>query len=213
MFERRKQPWELSGDGVVRFQQKRGGRRVSLSIDKSGVDYEIKDVNGEVKFHALFEEIDPQASRIVEKNGGLFNLSIIFLVLGVASAAMNYVEVPHDYLGPLFFVLMSAVSYAVYHWRKTAFSVFITERGRMSIMEDARHDDILRELNLRRVSTLRSKYLQIDHDNSPKTEMGKYNWLRRVGAITDVELSQFTSMLQGDPDTRQRNQPPTISPN
>jgi hypothetical protein len=197
----------------VRFQQKRGGRRVSLSIDKSGVDYEIKDVNGEVKFHALFEEIDPQASRIVEKNGGLFNLSIIFLVLGVVSAAMNYVEAPHDYIGPAFFFLMSAVAYIVYRWRKTAFSVFITERGRMSIMEDARHDDILRELNLRRVSTLRSKYLQIDHDNSPKTEMGKYNWLRRVGAITDVELSQFTSMLQSDPETRQRNQPPTISPN
>jgi hypothetical protein len=117
-----------------------------------------------------------------------------------------------DFVPAAFFMAASGVSYYFYRWRRTAFSIMNTERGRMSIIRDERHDEIMRELNLRRVTTLRNKYLQIDHENAPKAEIGKYNWLRKVGAITDVELSQFSSMLRGEPSPR-RNQPPTISQN
>jgi hypothetical protein len=218
MFERKKQPWEMAGDGVVHFRQKRGGRVVNLSIGRTGVDYEIKDMNGAVKFNAMFEEIDPQASQIVEKKGNFLITGLVFfaysllLSLDALSRSGSFKD-PLNYFWPVVFLIPGAILIGLFVWRRASFTVLNTDRGRMSIIKDARHDEILRELNLRRVSMLRAKYLQIDHDNSPKTELGKYNWLRRVGAITDVELSQFTSMLQGDSDTRLRNQPPTISQN
>ncbi len=64
------------------------------------------------------------------------------------------------------------------------------------------------------MTVLREKYLQIDHQNPPRAEMAKYNWLRQMAAITDIEHAQFASMLRGgaDPATGQR-QPPTISLN
>jgi hypothetical protein len=214
MFGSKPHFFEKTADGNTCFRQKRAGRSISITIDRTGVDYEIKDVTGEVKFHAAYEEIDPQVTQVVEKSGGLFNLCIILLVFGLLSAGLSFVAADRgsEYLSALFFIIMSTASYGFYRWRKTSFSIMNTERGRMSIIRDARHDEILRELNLRRVTTLRSKYLQIDHDNLPKAEMGKYNWLRKVGAITDVELSQFSSMLRGNIGPR-KNQPPTISQN
>jgi hypothetical protein len=211
MFESKKLPWELADGGSVRFQQKRGGRRVRIAINKGGVDYEIKDINGENHFHVVYEQIDPETSRIVEKNGWLLRFGILWAILGVVLSILGGREsIPVSAV----LVLFGTASVFYYFWRKATFSVLRTERGRISIIEDKWHDDILRELNLKRVSVLRSKYLQIDHDNSPKSEIGKYNWLRRVGAITDVELSQFTSMLQGDADVQTSSiQPPTISLN
>jgi hypothetical protein len=210
MFESKKLPWELAEGGSVRFQQKRGGRRVRIAINKNGVDYEIKDINGENRFHVLYEQIDPETSRIVEKNGWLLRFGILWAVMGVLLAALSRTEtLPVSAV----LVMFGTASVFYYFWRKATFSVLRTERGRISIIEDKWHDDILRELNLKRVSTLRGKYLQIDHENSPKAEIGKYNWLRRVGAITDVEFSQFASMLQGEPEIRLSIQPPTISLN
>jgi len=214
MFEWKKQSFDKTSDGNICFRQKRAGRSISITLDRSGVDYEIKDVTGEVKFHASYEEIDPQITQVVEKSGGLFNLCIILLVFGILSAGLSFVAADRgsEYISSIFFLVMSAISYVFYRWRRTSFSIMNTERGRMSIIRDARHDEIMRELNLRRVTTLRNKYLQIDHDNAPKVELGKYNWLRKVGAITDVELSQFSSMLKGDAGAK-HNQPPTISQN
>lgn len=210
MFHPDKVPWELSEDGVVRFQQKRGGRRVRISIEKSGVDYEIRDITGENHFHVLFEQIDPERSHIVEKNGWLLRFGLVWAALGAIVAAFTpSAEMPV----PSIFLIFGLTTVFYYFWRRASFSVLRTERGRISVIEDRWHDDILRELNLRRVSALREKYLQIDHDNAVKAEMGKYNWLRRVGAITDVELSQFTSMLQGEADDLPSIQPPTISLN
>jgi len=210
MFHPKKLPWELSEDGVVRFQQKRGGRRVRISIDRTGVDYEIRDVSGENHFHVLYEQIDPERSRIVEKNGWLLRFGLVWTFLGAVVASLTR---PDELSIPFIFVIFGLTTTFYYFWRKASFSVLRTERGRISIIEDRWHDDILRELNLRRVSALREKYLQIDHENNTKAEMGKYSWLRRVGAITDVELSQFNSMLQGEIDDVPSIQPPTISLN
>jgi hypothetical protein len=210
MFESKKLPWELAEGGSVRFQQKRGGRRVRIAINRNGVDYEIKDINGENHFRVLYEQIDPETSRIVEKNGWLLRFGILWVILGLfLSAIGGLTSLPASAV----LVIFGSASVIYYGWRKANFSVLRTERGRICIIEGKWHDEILRELNLKRVSVLRSKYLQIDHDNPPKAELGKYNWLRRVGAITDVELSQFTAMLQGEPEIRLSIQPPTISLN
>ena len=210
MFESKKLPWELADGGSVRFQQKRGSRRVRIAINKSGVDYEIRDINGENRFRVLYEQIDPDATRIVEKNGWLLRFGILWSFLGVLLASLggtNSIPVA------LVLFIFGSTSVFYYFWRKATFSVLRTERGRISIMVDKWHDEILRELNLKRVSVLRGKYLQIDHDNAPKVELSKYHWLRRVGAITDVELSQFTALLQTENDTKPSLQPPTISLN
>jgi hypothetical protein len=210
MFESKKLPWELAEGGSVRFQQKRGGRRVRIAINKNGVDYEIKDINGENHFRVIYEQIDPETSRIVEKNGWLLRFGILWVILGLfLSTIGGLASLPVSAV----LVIFGSASIIYYGWRKANFSVLRTERGRICIIEGKWHDEILRELNLKRVSVLRSKYLQIDHDNPPKAELGKYNWLRRVGAITDVELSQFTSMLQGEHEIRLSIQPPTISLN
>ena len=213
MFESTKHPWEMAGDGVVRFHQKHGSHAVILSIDANGVDYEIKNVNGEIKFRSIFEEIDPQTSQVVEKYGMLLRLGVILFVVSIFSAVCNFFISDPSWIATSLWAISGAICLFSYFWKRIAFTVLNTERGRMSIIQDKNHDNILRELNLRRVATLRSKYLQIDHDNNRKTEIAKYSWLRRVGAITDVELTQFASMLQGDPNVRHITQPPTISQN
>ena len=213
MFWKKEQPWETSAIGVTRFEQKRAGRRVRISIDRTGVEYEIKDAGGEVRFHTLYEEIDPQVAHVAQKNGVLQHTGCLFLVIAVVLLACSSVMASITWADGAFWALVGGACVGFSYLRRIAFSVMNTERGRMSVIVDERHDQILREINLRRVSTLRTKYLQIDHDNSPKIEMGKYIWLRRVGAITDVELSQFASMLQPGAPVRRPNQPPTISQN
>jgi len=211
MPARNKRPWDLPSEGdIARFQQRSGGRRVRIAIDRVGLDYEFRDINGENHFRVMFEQIDPERSRVVEKNGWLLRFGVTWSILGLLGSLLDSAS---GLATPIMFVGFGAVCVFYYFWRKATFTVLRTERGRISIIDGAIHDDILSELNTRRVATLREKLLQIDHDNHRKAEMNKYVWLRRVGAITDVELSQFASMLQGDHEARQSYQPPTISLN
>lgn len=217
MFRMRKKPWELSDDGTVRFQQKRAGRRVRLAIDNGGVDYEVKDSSGEVKFRATFEEIDPQATEISERSAVALRCGALFLFIGffIAAGGLLVSSEPagESWISAAFWSLLGAGCLIYHYARRVSFSILRTDHGRIVILRDERHDDILRELNLRRVALLRSKYLPIDRENNSRAEISKYNWLRKVGAITDVEYSQFNSMLQDDLGELPDIQPPTISLN
>jgi hypothetical protein len=210
-----KQPWDQSSEAEgIRFQQKRGGRRVRISIDRNGVDYEIRDANGESRFKASFEQIDPAQSHVVEKNIHLLQLGAIWTLLCLVTALSCLKDPsPAAWALPASFLLMSGYSFFNYFWRKAAFTILRSDSGRICIIDGPKRDEILSELNSRRVATLRAKYLHLDHENHKKAEISKYNWLRRVGAITDVELSQFASMLQGDKPALPSLQPPTISLN
>jgi len=178
------------------------------------VDYEIKDANGENRFRASFEQIDPAQSRVVEKSVHLLQIGAIWLLLGILTL-LSCLKDPSAtaWALPVSFMVMSAYSFFNFFWRKAAFTILRSDAGRLCIIDGPRHDEIISELNTRRVTTLRAKYLHLDHENNSKAELGKYNWLRRVGAITDVELSQFSSMIQGEKTVTPSIQPPTISLN
>jgi len=71
-----KMPWEMPSDeNAVHFKQRRGGRRVLVSIDDAGVSYQLRDVSGETIFRASHEQIDPEMSSYTEKNGWLLRTS------------------------------------------------------------------------------------------------------------------------------------------
>jgi hypothetical protein len=207
-----KMPWEMPSDeNAVHFKQRRGGRRVLVSIDDAGVSYQLRDVSGETIFRASHEQIDPEMSSYTEKNGWLLRLGVTWSVLGAACAVVD----PGAGLSiPLVFTMFGAVCAVHYFWRKASFTILRTDRGKISILQGRWHDEIIRELNSRRVAALRAKFLQIDHDNHPKAEITKYTWLRMMGAITDVEHAQFKSFLQSaEGDNPPKAQPPTISLN
>ncbi|MBN1402841.1 MAG: hypothetical protein JW942_00035 [Opitutales bacterium] len=197
---------------VLRFTQKRGGRRTRISIDNGGVDYEFKSLGGDSSFRASHEQIDPDSSHVVEKEGRLIITGILLAATSLASLALTFVDGGLTLVFPVVLMLLAAVNVSLGLYMSVSYSVLRTDKGRILIIEDAQHDSILKALHTQRVTALRTKYLQIDHDNAPRAEVAKYNWLRKAGAITDLELTQFVALLQPTSGSN-RIQPPTLSLN
>ncbi len=213
LFGRRSEPAPSDGDKQT-FTQKGYGWTISISLDKNSIAYNYASRSGESSFSVDYEQVDPQSGSYVEKNPLLLSSALLILFFAIVEAVRCATGTGMAGLAGLLAGTATGLFTALALHGRRAFSTIVTAKGRMLIACDKAHDEILRALHTRRVTVLRGKYLQIDHQNLPRAELAKYNWLRQMAAITDIEHAQFASMLRGgtDPAPGQR-QPPTISLN
>lgn len=191
------------------FQQRRGACRTIFHFGNDKLVYWIDNPGATTCMNIDYDEMDPRTDVFVQKNVWFRYSGIVTLALGFflsLSAVSNQSYVPSPLL------ILGAALFAAYFLLQVRFTVFHVNRGRMLVIQDKQHQAILDELEKRRVAALRSKYLTFDHTNEPSIELKKYHWLRRMNAITDLELQQFQSVLDGEVDVP-RLQPPTISLN
>lgn len=206
-FWKRKSP--KPKDSALTFQQRRGSCRTSFRFGDDRLTYWIDNPGSIACMHIDYDELDPRTDGYVQKSPWIRYSAIAMLTLGFfvtlsSFAEQKYVPSPVLIIGGLFL--------AAYFLLQVRFTVFHVNRGRVLVIQDRQHQAILNELEKRRVAALRSKYLTLDHTNEPGIELKKYHWLRRMNAITDLELQQFQSVLEGDAEAP-RLQPPTISLN
>lgn len=84
---------------------------------------------------------------------------------------------------------------ATYYLRTSRFSVLKSDAGKILILRDKKHDAILENIRSEKKKLLREKYFFLDKDNSPDTEIRKYQYLKDDGAITHDEFETASKEL------------------
>ncbi len=96
-------------------------------------------------------------------------------------------------------VLAIAVYMAQRHTRKE-YTIVPVQKGALRILQDGKHDDILNEIQRRRLGALR-EYAVLNHYNSAQAELKKFAWLKEQGAISGEEFENFRRRIVDDFET------------
>ncbi len=70
------------------------------------------------------------------------------------------------------------------------FTALATQQGSLLVARDKQHEEIIRELQVRRLAALR-KSIVINHDQPAWTEVKRFKWLRDEGVISAADFAKY----------------------
>ena len=158
------------------------------------LQYTLKDNTGSQSFAVEYSSIPSELSEFIVQNVWYRNVGIAWLIISGFQMAHWYSE-----LGTLkvsLWLLLGIVFFAIYMLAKTEYSILNTDNGRIFIIKDVKHDQILGEIHSRKRGQLLSWYGDINYSNDPNNELAKFNWLLDQGAITESERSEMENKLR-----------------
>jgi hypothetical protein len=80
---------------------------------------------------------------------------------------------------------------------KNVYTSIPVRNGKVLVLQDKRHDEVIEALESRRVRFYR-KLAVIDLRNPPAVELRKFTWLKEQGVISEEEFETFRQKLAGD---------------
>jgi hypothetical protein len=176
------------------LSQKKHGTQTNFMFREDTIMYTVKDGSGSQSFSAYYEDISFEVSEFQERNVWLRNVGVLWLLLGVTISIYEYAATGKPYVS--IWLIVGAVCYALYYFRRTRYSVFDTPKGRILIIRDNTHDRIKQEIENRRREILRKKYAFVDPESPPDKETAKLKWLLEHEIITPQECDNFNIKLQ-----------------
>ena len=174
--------------------QKKLSNNTKFVFGGEKLQYTLKDNTGSQSFAVEYSSIPSELSEFIEQNVWYRNVGIAWLIISGFQMAHWYSE-----LGTLkvsLWLLLGIVFFAIYMLAKTEYSILNTDNGRIFIIKDVKHDQILGEIHSRKRGQLLSWYGDINYSNDPNNELAKFNWLLDQGAITESERSEMENKLR-----------------
>lgn len=184
----------------MEFEQKRFAHRTRFEFGDRGVSYHVKDHRSATDFRLAYAEIPFNKIFFVEQNSWLRNVGILWLVVGAAELIAYFIDGTGGRV-PFLWFLLGAGCLAAFQILKTRFTIFETPHGRLFILEDNQHDEIVAALESRRDAFFKSAYGEIDFENDPDSEYQKFEWLRENDVISEEEFRAKISQLRSAADS------------
>ncbi|TAL27260.1 MAG: hypothetical protein EPN97_17945 [Alphaproteobacteria bacterium] len=182
------------------MEQKAWRTKITYRLFDAYVEYTIIDSRGDkASFSAKYEELPSRFDyRTFEPKRPILAVQLVTLM---ALALMLILINPNDSLPLLgsvavygaFVIGISALLRRRPYFRRL-YTSLPTRNGKLLILCDARHDDILHEIEARRLKALR-KFAMVDALNAPYAELKRLRWLKEEGAITAEEFANYRRAL------------------
>lgn len=100
----------------------------------------------------------------------------------------------------LFGLVCCGIGYGLRCLLKKEYTVLVTQVGKLTIAKDRQHDEIVKELQARRLAALR-RAVVVSRLLPPWVEVKKFKWLRDEGVITDEDFETYRSHILSRADT------------
>ena len=68
--------------------------------------------------------------------------------------------------------------------------VFGADQGRVFVIQDSQHDEIVDELMTRRKDQMLTWYGEVNLQSDLQSEINKFNWLQKEGVLTSQQTAQ-----------------------
>ena len=174
--------------------QKQLTNNTKFEFAEEKLKYTIKDKSGSQSFSTEYSSIPAELSEFVEQNVWYRNVGIAWLVISGFQMVHWFSE-----LGTLkisLWLILGVIFFGIYMLAKTEYSILNTDNGRIFIIKDAKHDQILNEIYSRKKGQLLSWYGDINYSSDPNNELAKFNWLLNEGVITESERGEVEKKLR-----------------
>jgi len=175
-------------------QQKRRSNKTQFIFNEEKLKYSFKDKSGGHSFDIHYGAIPNDSFEFEERNVWYRNLGAIWSLLGLFIIVSRYMETG-VLRGSLWFTL-GIICFIVYWFSEVSYKVINTEKGRIFVIKDKIHDEILDEIFTRKKEQLLSRYGEINYLNDPNSEANKFMWLLQEDAITRNEFEEIMKKLQ-----------------
>ena len=100
----------------------------------------------------------------------------------------------------VFIPILAAAMYMAQRHTRKEYTVIPVQKGTLRILQGEKHDEILNEIQRRRLGALR-EYAVLNHYNSAQAELKKFAWLKEQGAISGEEFESFRRRIVDDFET------------
>lgn len=190
--------------------QKHLSNRATFGFGKAQLVYTIRDASGCRSFAVEYGYIPTEASELEERVPWLRDVGIFLTVLGLllTGAQLALGQPP----AALIWLTVGLLALLAYRGLRTRYTVIATEMGRIFVIRDGRHNEVMDELSRRRTAQWRQWYAEVDLDNDPDSEMDKFDWLRERNVISETEYQEAmkTIALHHDLDPESGGDEPLV---
>ncbi|MDI9613555.1 MAG: hypothetical protein QM330_11020 [Acidobacteriota bacterium] len=190
--------------------QKHLSNRATFRFGKAQLVYTIRDASGCRSFAVEYGYIPTEASELEERVPWLRDVGIFLTVLGLLLTGVQLAlgQPP----AALIWLPIGLLTLLAYRGLRTRYTVIATEMGRIFVIRDGRHDEVMDELSRRRTAQWRQWYAEVDLDNDPDSEMDKFDWLRERNVISETEYQEAmkTIALHHDLDPESGGDEPLV---
>ncbi len=169
-------------------EQKKFSNKTKFEFGDEELKHTIKDKRNTVDFKIKYAEFPVSCNTFEERNEWLRNAGLIWVALGIfilGTAIMN----GDPLSGKGFWIMVGAICLVSYKFSSTKYSVFPTDNGNVFIIRDKQHDEIVDEINGRKRTQLLDWHGEINRENDPEYEIGKFNWLKEQGVLSEDEAN------------------------
>ena len=153
----------------MQIEQKRFAVKHTFTFSEQQLNFAFKDRSGSGDVDVAYADIPKKKSVRIDENSWLRNAGILWCAIGVAALLLKWSGVMWLPIGIACLVW--------YHFSKVRYTILQAEEGSIWVIQDKKHDDILREISDRRNRQLLSWYGEINYENDPQSEIKKFNWL------------------------------------
>ena len=184
----------------MKIEQKKFSAKTSFSFEDDGITYEVRDASGATAFRTDYEDVSFETSFFEERNVWFRNVGYIWLVIGGLQMALRFQDTGK--LIPSIWLFLGIAFAVAYFWRRIGYTIFDTPKGRILVIRDGKHDQVVAEIVQRRRACFRSRYATVDVDSSPEAEERRFAWLHEHQIISDEEhaaaMKQISSGFRHD---------------
>lgn len=175
--------------------QKKFSNRTNFEFGDDLLKYTLKDSSGSRTFSIEYGAISTDSGELEERNAWYRNVGFLWILIGAIVIYTHFADTG-EVRGSLWFTL-GLICIAMYWILKTSYTILDTEKGRIFIIKDAAHDEILDTIDARRKKQWFEWYGTIDYGNDPSKEVGKFQWLLDRDAISeDVFLESKRRIIE-----------------
>ena len=185
--------------------QKRFSNRTSFTFAEDSLQYTVKDGTGRRTFSVEYAGISTDTGEIEERNDWYRNVGFFWVLIGVFLSYSRFNETGEIRIS--IWLTLGVICFALYGFLKTTFTTLDSEKGRIFIIQDSKHDEIKDEIDSRRKNQWFRWYGTVDYDNEPQNEIGKFQWLLDRDVITEDQFVEFRSLILDHHGSQQAEDP------
>ena len=179
----------------MQYTQKKNKSIHTYYFEETGLRYSIKDEQIKKSVLIPYENITNQWHEFFESNLSFRNYAIYTGVVGVIFLTINILYGAK--LWAWLFLIASPTFYVLYSKSKTAYKVINVENDiDIFIINDKQSSTIENLILEKRNEYLKRVYGQINYENDPEKEIGKFRWLTSLGIFSDREFNIISESIE-----------------
>ena len=180
----------------MEIEQKRGLNRTRFTFNDDHLTYTQGQPGGMRTFEVNYSDIPLENWDLEERATWFLNAGIVLLVVWFCQVLLGVIIPPATGGFFLHWPLAAACCMGLYHVTIIRYTVFQTDAGKICLICDNKHEEVINEILTRRRAQLLSWYGEIDYANDPGEEIRKFHWLKLQGAIGEEEFESIRSRIE-----------------